>query len=342
MNPVVSSQWPLLGAAATRGQRGICVPRSSVAKPLGLAVGWPRNVGLPPLALERPGVLGLLLVAPAILYMAILVGYPFMLALYLAMSNADVATTGLGRFVGFENFVALFESSVFLTALRNTLAFTLISGIFKGLLGTTLGFLLAENLPGTRFFRFVILLPWTIPVALSSITWKWMFDTQYSIINWIGHALNLLRPGDNPNWLGDPTLAIISIIAVNVWRGFPFAAVILVAGLTAVPNDVVDAAKMDGAGTITRFRKIIVPMIAPILFVGSIYDLVFTLTDMTVVYLLTLGGPGNSTHVLSSYAFLVGIQSGALGRGAAIAVLLFPILFCLVFVVLRSLGRREI
>jgi multiple sugar transport system permease protein len=287
-------------------------------------------------------VLGPLLVAPAVLYMAVLVGYPFALALYLSMSNADVATTGLGRFVGFENFVALFESTVFLTALRNTLLFTFVSAVFKGLLGTTLGFLLAENLPGTRFFRFIILLPWTIPIALSSITWKWMFDTQYSIVNWIGHAFNLLPSGVNPNWLGDPTLAMISIIAVNVWRGFPFAAVILCAGLTAVPSEVLDAAKVDGAGPITRFRKIIVPMIAPILFVGSIYDLVFTLTDMTVVYLLTLGGPGNSTHVLASYAFLVGIQSGALGRGAAIAVLLFPILLCLVYFVLRNLGRREI
>jgi multiple sugar transport system permease protein len=169
-----------------------------------------------------------------------------------------------------------------------------------------------------------------------------MFDTQYSIINWVGHAAGLLKPGINPNWLGDSTLAIISIIAVNVWRGFPFGAVILLAGLTSVSTEIVDAAKVDGAGPITRFRKVIVPMIAPVLFVGSLYDLVFTLTDMTVVYLLTLGGPANSTHVLSSYAFLVGVQSGALGRGAAIAILLFPILLVFVFLVLRALRRREI
>src|SRR5262249_26275088 len=145
----------------------------------------------------------------------------FLLAVYLALSDASVSTTGLGNFVGAENFVALFQSSVFLTALRNTLLFTAASAVFKGLLGTTLAFLLAENLPGTRIFRFVILLPWTVPIALSSITWKWMFDTQYSIINWVGHAIGLLKPFENPNWLGDPTLAIASIIAVNVWRGFP-------------------------------------------------------------------------------------------------------------------------
>jgi multiple sugar transport system permease protein len=292
--------------------------------------------------LDRPSILGPILVAPAILYIVLLVGYPFLLAVYLSMSNADVATSGLGRFVGFDNFLALFESSVFLTALRNTLMFAAIAAVFKGLLGTTLAFLLAENLPGTRLFRFIILLPWTIPIALSSITWKWMFDTQYSIINWIGHALGLLKPSENPNWLGDPILAIASIIAVNVWRGFPFAAIILLAGMTSISQEILDAAKVDGAGPITRFRKVIVPMIAPILFIGSLYDLVFTLTDMTVVYLLTLGGPANSTHVLASYAFLVGVQSGALGRGAAIAILLFPILLVVVFVVLRSLRRRDL
>lgn len=293
-----------------------------------------------PLGLERQGVLGPVMVAPAILFIAVLVGYPFLLALYLSVSNADVATSGLGKFVGLANFAALFETDVFWTALRNTVMFTVVSWFFKGLLGTILAFLLAENVRYTRVFRFVILLPWTIPIALSSITWKWMFDTQYSIINWIARAIGLIS--SNPNWLGDPTLAVISIIAVNVWRGFPFSAVILLAGMTSVPQEILDAAHVDGAGPVTRFRKIIVPMIAPILFVGTLYDLVFSLTDMTVVYLLTLGGPANSTHVLASFAYLVGVQSGALGRGAATALLLLPILGVVVFATLRTLRRREV
>jgi multiple sugar transport system permease protein len=308
----------------------------SVPAPRQRALSWP------PAFLEKQSILGPILVAPAILYIAALVGYPFLLAIYLSVSNADVSTTGLGRFVGVDNYIALFESSIFLTALRNTLLFTAASAVLKGLLGTILAFLLAENLPGTRVFRFIILLPWTVPIALSSITWKWMFDTQYSILNWVGHAIGLIKPFDMPNYLGDPTLAILSIIAVNVWRGFPFGAVILLAGMTSIPHEILDAAKVDGAGPITRFRKVIVPMIAPVLFVGSLYDLVFTLTDMTIVYLLTLGGPANSTHVLSSYAFLVGVQSGALGRGAAIAILLLPILLVIVFFALRSLRRRDI
>jgi multiple sugar transport system permease protein len=290
--------------------------------------------------LERPSVLGLVLVAPAVLYMLVLVGYPFVLALYLSVSDANVGTSGLGNFVGLDNFVALFESSVFLIALRNTLVFTFAAFVFKGILGTSLAFLLAENLPGTRVFRLIILLPWTIPIALSSITWKWMFDSQYSIINWIGTHLGIIH--GNPIWLGDPNLAAISIIIVNIWRGFPFAAIILLAGLTSVPQDILDAAKVDGANGWLRFHKVIVPMIAPILFIGGLYDLVFSLTDMTVVNLLTLGGPANTTHVLASYAFLVGVQSGALGRGAAIATLLLPILLIMIVLVLRSLRRRDV
>jgi multiple sugar transport system permease protein len=313
-----------------------------VAKTASLTVVSAEARRWPPPALERPGLLGPILVAPAILYIAVLVGYPFLLAVYLAMSDANVATVGLGNFVGFDNFLSLFQAPQFLIALRNTIMFTAVSAVFKGFFGTTLAFLLAENVPGTRIFRFIILLPWTVPIVLSSIAWKWMFDTQYSIINWVGHAAGLLKPGINPNWLGDPTLAIISIIAVNVWRGFPFAAVILLAGMTSISADVLDSAKVDGAGPIVRFRKIIVPMIAPVLFVGSLYDLVFTLNDMTIVYLLTRGGPGDVTHVLSSYAFLVGVQSGALGRGAAISLLLFPILLVIVFFALRALKRRDV
>ena len=313
-----------------------------MADTVSLSVRRGRGLAWPPAFLERPSILGPILVAPAILYILALVGYPFLLAIYLSVSNADVSTGGLGRFVGFDNFLALFESSVFQTALRNTLLFTGVSAVLKGLLGTTLAFLLAENMPGTRVFRFIILLPWTVPIALSSIAWKWMLDTQYSIINWALHALHVLRPFDMPNYLGEPTLAILAIIAVNVWRGFPFGAVILLAGMTSIQQEILDAAKVDGAGPVTRFRKVIVPMIAPILFIGSLYDLVFTMTDMTVVYLLTRGGPADTTHVLSSYAFLVGIQSGALARGAAIAILLLPILLVLVFFALRALRRRDV
>src|SRR5262245_44016753 len=216
-----------------------------MAGSLSVSVRSDHTPAWPPAFLERPSVLGPLLVAPAILYSGVLIAYPFLLAIYLSVSNADVATSGLGSFVGLDNFVSLFESPVFLTAFRNTLLFTGASAVLKGLLGTCLAFRLVENLPGTRAFRFVILLPWTVPIALSVIAWKWMFDSQYSLINWFLHAVHIIKPSEMPNWLGDPTLAIISIIAVNVWRGFPFGAVILLAGLSTVPQDMLDAANVD-------------------------------------------------------------------------------------------------
>ena len=221
--------------------------------------------------------------------------------------------------------------------------FTAISAVFKGLLGTTLAFLLAENVPGTRVFRFIILLPWTVPIVLSSIAWKWMFDTQYSIINWLAHAAGLLEPGVNPNWLGDPTLAIISIIAVNVWRGFPFAAMILLAGMTSVPHGgpgrgqgrrrradhpLPQDHRADDRADPVR-RQPVRPGLHP-----ERHD------DRLPAD--AWAAPATLTHVLSSYAFLVGVQSGALGRGAAIALLLFPILLVIVFFALRALQRRDI
>ena len=264
-----------------------------------------------PSLLEHESVLGPVLVSGAVLYMLALVGYPFLLALYLSVSDANVATSGLGNFVGLDNFVALFESSVFLTALRNTLLFVGIAAVFKSLLGTSLAFLLAENLPGTRVFRLIILLPWTIPIALSAITWKWMFDSQYSIINWIGTHLGIIH--GNPIWLGDPVpgghrdhrrecLARVPVRSDHLARRVDLGA----AGH-------LDAAKVDGANGLVRFRKVIVPMIAPILFIGGLFDLVFSLTDLTVVNLLTVGGPANTTHVLASYAFLVSYSRAPLG-----------------------------
>ena len=301
----------------------------------------PRRAFALPAVLERQGVLGPVMVAPAILYIAILVGYPFFLALYLSISDLRTGSSGLGNFVGLDNFVNLAQNSIFIQALTNTLLFTIVSAVGKGLLGTVLAFLLAENLPGTRAFRVVIMLPWTIPIALSAITWKWLLDSQYSIINWLTPPFGQLPGKPWPIWLGEPTLAIASVIGVNIWRGFPFAAIILLAGMTSIPQDIIDAAKVDGASFLTRYRRIIIPMIAPILFIGSLYDLVFTLTDMSVVYLLTAGGPDNRTHVLATWAFQVGILSGALSRGAAVALFLFPFLLVIVFFVLRALRRRE-
>ena len=281
---------------------------------------------------------GYSLLAPAVLYMAALVGVPFFFSLYLSLSDASVGTP-VARFVGLQNFAAVFHDSVFRLALRNTVVFTVVAGIFKGLLGTLLAFLLIQEVRGRKLIRSLVVLPWTLPVAISALAWKWMFDSQFSAVNWIGVHLHLIHGW--PNWLGEPGLAMASVITVNVWRGFPFAAIVLMAGISAVPLELLDSAKVDGANFFLRFHYIIVPIIAPILFVGLLFDTVFTLSDLSIVYLLTQGGPENFTEILPTKALEVGIQAGALGRGASISLVLFPILLPIVYVLLRFLRRRE-
>ena len=286
---------------------------------------------------------GYTLLAPAALYVLLLVGAPFVFSLYLAMSDANAGEL-TSSWVGLENFRAAWESEVFWISLKNSVIFTVVAAIFKGLLGTSLAFLLLQPFPGKRLIRGLVVIPFTLPVTISVLNWKWMYDSQFSAINWILSRLGLIGSYGSPDWpiwLGQPTLAMIAVIAVNVWRTYPFSAIVLLAGFTSVPLEILDAAKVDGCSFMQRFRHVVVPMIAPILFVGFLFDTVFTLSDLSAVYILTQGGPANATKILPVLAYQVGIQAGALGRGAAIALFLFPPLFILMILLLRNLKRRE-
>jgi multiple sugar transport system permease protein len=286
---------------------------------------------------------GYLLLAPAVLYVVLLVGAPFVFSLYLAMSNASVGDA-TASFVGLENFRAAFESDVFYIALRNSIGFTLVAAIFKGLLGTTLAFLLLQPFWGRKVVRGLVVIPFTLPISISVLGWKWMYDSQFSVINWFLSRIGIIGTYGSPDWpvwLGEPHLALAACISVNVWRNFPFSAIVLLAGFTSVPTEVLDAARVDGTTFFQRFRHVVVPMIAPILLIGFLFDTVFTLSDLGVVYLLTQGGPANATKTLPVLAYQVGIQAGALGRGAAIALFLFPLLLPLMILLLRNLKRRE-
>lgn len=286
---------------------------------------------------------GYLLLAPAVLYVMLLVGAPFLFSLFLALSDASVADN-TASFVGLENFRAAFESDVFFIALRNSIVFTLVAAVFKGMLGTSLAFLLLQPFWGKKFVRGLIVIPFTLPISISVLGWKWMYDSQFSVINWFLSTIGVIGSygsADWPVWLGEPHLALFACIMVNVWRNFPFSAIVLLAGFTSVPNEILDAARVDGTSFFQRFRYVVVPMIAPILLIGFLFDTVFTLSDLGVVYLLTQGGPANATKILPVLAYQVGIQAGALGRGAAIALFLFPLLLPLMILMLRNLKRRE-
>lgn len=292
-----------------------------------------------PHPLGRDALWGYLLISPTLVYILALVAYPFFLALYFSLSRVTVAG-GDNGFVGLSNYAQLFSDPQFLTGLRNSVSFTFFAAIAKGVLGVGLAFLLLQTLRFKKVIRGFLMIPWTMPISLALLGWKWMYDPQFSVINWV--LVHVFRfAGIPPDWLGDPIYSYVAILVVNIWRGFPFAAVIVLAGLTSIPHDILDSARVDGAGFFRTWHHIITPLIAPILFIGLIFDVTFTLGDLTVVYLLTNGGPYGTTEILPTIAYHSGIQGGDLSHGAASALLLFPLLVVGMVVLLRLLYRRH-
>lgn len=291
--------------------------------------------------LDDASVLGPVLIAPAILFIFLLVAVPFLLALYYSVSAYNMGTLSFS-FVGLKNFIAVSKSEIFQRTLLNTFIFTIASNVLALILGKITALLLMREFPGRALVRCLLILPWAVPVALAAITWRWMLDSLYSVVNWVLVHAHLLPAYAWPNWLGEESLAMISIIVIQAWRLFPFSAIIFLAGLTSVPKTIIDASYIDGAGYWRRTFMIVLPVILPIMMVALLFGLVFTFTDMSVVYLVTKGGPTNSTQVLGSLAFQVGILSGDVAQGAAISLYMFPFLLIATYFLLRFLRRREI
>ena len=316
---------------ATAGARSVTAPTAPLFSRVGGAIGH---------LFENEAVFGYTMVAPAILYILLLVAYPFFIALRFAVTSSTVAEP-IAPFTGLRNLERVLNDDIFRRALFNTFVFTISSQVLQTILGTILAFLLLRPFRGRRVIRALFVIPFTIPVAIGAITWNWMLNPTYSVVNWVGSHAGVLPP-PGPNWLGEEQLAMLSIIVVNVWRGLPFTTIVLMAGITAVPQEIVEAAALDAAGFVTRWRKIMVPIIAPILYIAMLFNLVFQFTDMTIVWLLTKGNPVNTTHVLASYAFVEGIISGDLGAGATISLFLFPVMLVSAIAMLRLLKSRQL
>jgi multiple sugar transport system permease protein len=291
--------------------------------------------------LDRPTLVGPLFIAPAILYVLLLVALPFFLAIYYSVSAFTIFDPSY-KFVGFSNFTDIMKSEIFRRTLINTFIFTIGAQVIGLLLGKFAAMLLMQEFPGRGVARALVVLPWAVPVSLATLAWVWMFDSLYSVINWTLAAAHLIDPANPPQWLGQQDLAMLAVTVVHAWRLFPFGVVIFLAGFTSVPKDVLDAATVDGAGFWRRNYQIVLPIIMPIVLIAVIFGTVFTFTDLSVVYLLTKGGPMNGTQVLGSLAFQVGILSGDVAHGAVICLFLFPFLLIAVVVLLRALRRREI
>ncbi len=234
--------------------------------------------------------LGAVMFLPAILYVLAVIGVPFVLAFIYSLGDVKIASVGY-HFVGLENFRSVLQSPTFRRALYDSVVFTVGTQIIVLVGSTILALALKEPFRGRGLVRFLILLPWVAPVSLGAIGWKWILDSLYSVINWVLIAMHLVRPFEGPMWLGEPSLAMMSVIGVESWRLMPFSTVILLAGLTAIPRDIPEAAAVDGAGFWRTMFQITIPMILPIVNVAVLFGVIFTFTDMTVVYILTRGGP---------------------------------------------------
>ncbi len=304
------------------------------------------------------------------IFIALLVGVPLGLAAYLSLTDATAGSL-TGNWVGFQNFVDAWHNPNFRTALKNTIIFTLASQALVLLGAGLLAHLLIKPFRGRWLVRFLILLPWAAPVALSTIGFLWILDSQFSVVNWTlvhdimpgsGHfylykpvnwllgvidhlpwvQIGKIDPFNPPQWLGEPTLAKLSIVFIQAWRILPFATVIFIAGLASIPAEVEDAATMDGATGLRKFWHVTLPLQLPIALVALLFGIVFTATDMTVVYVLTNGGPFNSTQVLTTWAYQTGIVSSSLGEGAAVSLFLLPVLVIVVVLMLRFARKVEV
>jgi multiple sugar transport system permease protein len=277
-------------------------------------------------------------ITPAMILLVVLVAYPFCMALYFAVSNAFIGRPS--EFVGLRNFINLWQSDAFRQTFQNAFVFTGFAVGFKLVFGISLALLLNEQLWFKRMIRGAVLLPWVIPTALSTLGWWWMFNSLYSVVNWTGIAMGIMDP-PGPNWLGQRYHAMSAVIAVNVWRGLPFFAITILAGLVSIPKELYEASEADGAGPMARFWHITLPLLKPVLAVVVLFSTIFTFSDFNIVYVLTQGGPINSTHLFATLSRQVGLESGQIGQGAAISLYLFPVLAFVVWVQLKFVRKHQ-
>jgi multiple sugar transport system permease protein len=287
--------------------------------------------------LESERFLATVLLAPSVLLLATFIAYPFLMGVWLSLTDTTVGNPG--KFVWFQNFIRAWNDSIFRTAFRNTIVYTFWATLFKLALGMWLALLLNRHFRGKRIARAAILLPFIVPTVLSTFAWRWMFDPTFSVLNWALYRLDLITV--KLPFLSDGTLALWCAIIVNTWRGMPFFAITLLAGLQTINPDLLEAASLDGANAWHRFRHITWPLLRPITVVVVVFSVIQTFSDFQLIYVLTGGGPANSTHLLATFAYQLGVVAGLLGQGAAVSLCMFPVLFIVVWLQLRYVRRLE-
>ena len=281
--------------------------------------------------------LGLLFLSPAAVILLVFLTYPLGLGIWLGFTDTQIGRPGI--FIGLENYDSLWNDSVFWLSVFNTILYTSVASVVKFALGLWLALILNERLPFKAFFRAIVLLPWVVPTVLSAIAFWWIYDAQFSIISWALMKLDLISTPIN--FRGDRNLARASVIAANIWRGIPFVAITLLAGLQTISPSLYEAATLDGASGWQRFWHVTLPMLTPIIAVVMTFSVLFTFTDFQLIYVLTRGGPVNATHLMATLSFQRAIPGGHLGEGAAIAIAMIPFLLAAILFSYFGMQRRR-
>ena len=274
---------------------------------------------------------------PAAALLLFFLTYPLGLGVWLGFTDAKIGR--VGEWIGIENYEFLVTDSVFRLSVFNTFLYTLVASVFKFVLGLWLALLLNKHIPFKSFVRAVVLLPFIVPTVLSAIAFWWIYDAQFSIVSWVLVKLGVMD--HYINFLGEPNLARMSTIIANIWRGVPFVAICLLAGLQTIPPSMYEAASIDGATPFQQFRYITLPMLSPIIAVVMTFSVLFTFTDFQLIWVLTRGGPINATHLMATLSFQRAIPGGALGEGAAIATAMIPFLLAAILFSYFGLQRRR-
>lgn len=281
--------------------------------------------------------LGLLFMLPAAVLLILFLTYPLGLGVWLGFTDAKIGRAG--QWIGIENYEFLVTDSVFRLSVWNTFLYTVIASTIKFALGLWLALLLNEHIPFKAFVRAIVLLPFIVPTVLSAIAFWWIYDAQFSIISWVLTRLGVIDT--YINFLGQPNLARGSVIAANIWRGVPFIAICLLAGLQTISPSLYEAAAIDGASPWQKFWHVTLPMLSPIIAVVMTFSVLFTFTDFQLIWVLTRGGPINATHLMATLSFQRAIPGGALGEGAAIATAMIPFLLAAILFSYFGLQRRR-
>lgn len=287
--------------------------------------------------LERESSLGVILMLPGALLLMVFMAYPFFLGIWLSITDSMIGQ--MGHYIGLRNFEDLWTDSIFLHTARNTMVYALVTVPFKAVLGLGLALILNNHMRFSNPIRAAVMMPYIVPTALSTLGWFMILDPVFSPISWLLKHFGLIT--ENINFLGAPGVAISSVCLVNIWRGLPFFAITILAGLQAVPNELHEAAAIDGAGMWHRFLHVTVPHIKGIVLIATLLSIIWTFADFQLIYVLTKGGPANETHIFGTYAYQIGLAATEIGMGAAIALYMFPILTVFAVILLVYLRREE-